>query len=71
MVRWKCPHCSKRMFSSWEASDKAKVKCIHCGREFDNPYYKPGIESKASQQNDKMINQKNLRGYKYDKRVDF
>jgi hypothetical protein len=45
MVNWECPHCSKSMHSSWEASDIEKVICIHCGKSFINPYYKRFVTS--------------------------
>lgn len=48
MVNWTCPHCGKRMYSSWERKNKRKVKCIYCHRKFNNPYYKTDSVNRTS-----------------------
>jgi hypothetical protein len=44
MKEWKCPHCCKKMYSSWDQKDKETMKCIYCGKEFKNPFYKKIVE---------------------------
>jgi hypothetical protein len=36
-----------RMYSSWGQPKDKTVKCIYCGKEFDNPYYK-GLTNKET-----------------------
>jgi hypothetical protein len=40
-VRWSCPHCEQSMYSAWDDRDKPMVACIHCQKEFENPYFIP------------------------------
>jgi Zn ribbon nucleic-acid-binding protein len=64
MVNWECPHCSKSMHSSWEASDIEKVICIHCGKAFINPYYKRNVTSQDSCQKSNVIDKNKKLMYK-------
>lgn len=40
MVKWICIHCGKRMYSSCGNQHDRTVKCIYCGKQIKNPYFK-------------------------------
>jgi uncharacterized protein (DUF983 family) len=39
MNEWICPHCREKMYSAYEQPKDKEIKCINCGKEFENPYY--------------------------------
>ncbi|MDP4092581.1 MAG: hypothetical protein Q8920_04400 [Bacillota bacterium] len=57
MVEWTCPDCKGKMYSSYEAQVKKTVKCIYCGKEYENPFYQHS--KKKTQRNHNNINSLN------------
>lgn len=40
MYKWKCPYCGGNMYSAYNFYTDKKVKCIGCGKEFQNKYFR-------------------------------
>ena len=38
--KFTCPHCGRSEYSAAGHRDKEKIKCVYCGKEYLNPYYK-------------------------------
>ena len=40
MFKWRCPYCGGNMYSAYSYFTEEKVKCIGCGKEFENKYFR-------------------------------
>jgi len=43
--KWTCPHCGRAEYSAAAHEDEEKIRCIYCGKEYKNPYYKQRREN--------------------------
>lgn len=40
MYKWKCPYCKGNIYSAYDYFENEKIKCIGCGKEFQNKYFR-------------------------------
>ena len=40
VYKWRCPYCNEYEYSSYSRKEQEIIKCVYCGKEYGNPFFK-------------------------------